>query len=161
MFKTFPDGAHPMALMVAGVSILSTLYYEHLDAKTNKEYNEMAYRLLAKIPTIAAFAYRENLGIPVIHPNINLSFTHNFLNTLRAYPYQNLELKSIEITALDSIFMLHIDHEQNASTTTVRTVASTGAHPYAAISAGISALWGRAHGGANESVVAQLSLIHI
>ncbi len=129
----------------------------------------MAKRIIAKIPTLAAMAYRRNLGIPVIYPDIDRYFTENFLYMMRAYPGGKFHrepgkkapttIKEVEIRALDTIFSLHADHEQNASTTTVRSVASTGAHPYAAISAGIDALWGRAHGGANESVIAQLELI--
>ncbi len=119
----------------------------------------MARRIIAKIPTLAAFTHRRMFGIPYIYPDIERPFTENFLYMLRAYPGENLEIRDAEIRALDTIFTLHADHEQNASTSTVRAVASTGAHPYAALSAGINALWGRAHGGANESVIAQLEMI--
>jgi citrate synthase len=127
----------------------------------------MARRIIAKMPTLAAFAYRHSIGAPLIHPDIDKSYSENFLYMMRAYPggkmHRSIDgedrIKEIEIKALDTIFTLHADHEQNASTTTVRSVASTGAHPYVAISSGISALWGRAHGGANESVIAQLELI--
>jgi citrate synthase len=119
----------------------------------------MSRRIIAKMPTLAAFAYRRSLGIPFIYPDIERSFTENFLYMMRAYPGEELDILDVEVRALDTIFTLHADHEQNASTSTVRGVASTGAHPYAAISAGINALWGRAHGGANESVIAQLELI--
>ena len=167
LIGSFPDSAHPMSILSSGVSALSSFYYEHLDMSDEKECQEMARRVIAKIPTLAAFAYRKSLGIPFIYPDIDKSFTENFLYMLRAYPGGKLkrtangseEIKEIEIKALDTIFTLHADHEQNASTTTVRNVASTGAHPYVAISAGISALWGRAHGGANESVIAQLEMI--
>lgn len=167
LINSFPDAAHPMSILASGVSALSSFYYEHLNIKDEKEYQDMARRIIAKIPTLAAFAYRKSLGIPFIYPNIDLSFAENFLYMLRAYPGGKMKqtingeqkIKPIEVKALDTIFTLHADHEQNASTTTVRNVASTGAHPYAAISAGISALWGRAHGGANESVMAQMELI--
>ena len=167
LFKAFPDNAHPMATLSASVTALSSFYQDHLELHNAQEYQEMAYRILAKITTLSAFAYRHSLGIPFIQPDINLSFTENFLTMLRAYPHKRMHLntngqeiiKAVEIKALDTIFTLHADHEQNASTTVVRGVASTGAHPYVAISSGISALWGRAHGGANESVIAQLEMI--
>lgn len=159
LFNAFPDRAHPMAMMSSAVSALSAFYFEHLDVTTPEEAQVMARRIVAKIPTLAAFTYRRSLGIPYIYPDIERSFTENFLYMMRAYPGENLEIRDVEIRALDTIFTLHADHEQNASTSTVRAVASTGAHPYAAISAGIDALWGRAHGGANESVIAQLEMI--
>ena len=167
LIGAFPDSAHPMSVLSSGVAALASFYYEHLEMDNEAECQEMARRIIAKIPTLAAFAYRKSLGIPFVYPDIDRSFTENFLYMLRAYPYGKMkrtvdgvdEIKPIEIKALDSIFTLHADHEQNASTTTVRNVASTGAHPYVAISAGIAALWGRAHGGANESVIAQLEMI--
>ncbi len=167
LIGSFPDNAHPMSILSSSVSALASFYYEHLDINDEAEYHEMAMRIIAKIPTLAAFAYRHSLGIPLIYPNISKSFTENFLYMMRAYPHDKMKItiegeqkiKEVEIEALDTIFTLHADHEQNASTTTVRGVASTGAHPYVAISAGISALWGRAHGGANESVIAQLEMI--
>ncbi len=167
LIESFPGNAHPMAILSSAVSALASFYYEHLDLNDPQEYHEMASRIIAKIPTLAAFAYRHSLGIPFIYPDIDRSFTENFLYMMRAYPHGRMkitpegeqQISQVEIDALDTIFTLHADHEQNASTTTVRGVASTGAHPYVAISAGISALWGRAHGGANESVVAQLEMI--
>jgi len=167
LFAAFPAGAHPMATLSAATAALSTFYYDHLNLSNEDEYQEMARRIIAKMPTLAAFAYRHSIGAPFIQPDIGRSYTENFLYMLRAYPGGKMhmgmdgehKIKEIEIKALDTIFTLHADHEQNASTTTVRGVASTGAHPYVAISAGISALWGRAHGGANESVIAQLEMI--
>lgn len=167
LFAAFPDNAHPMATLSATVTSLSTFYNDHIDMSDESEYQEMARRIISKIPTIVAFSYRHSLGIPFIQPDIDLSFTKNFLTMLRAYPGGKMHLtpnghddiKDVEVRALDTIFTLHADHEQNASTTVVRGVASTGAHPYVAISSGISALWGRAHGGANESVIAQLEYI--
>ncbi len=167
LFNAFPDNAHPMATLSAAVTALSTFYNDHLDMEHEEQYLEMAHRVISKIPTIAAFSYRHSLGIPFIQPDIDLGFTKNFLTMMRAYPGGKMhlcengheEIKEVEVRALDTIFTLHADHEQNASTTVVRNVASTGAHPYVAISSGISALWGRAHGGANESVIAQLEMI--
>ncbi|RRS32325.1 MAG: citrate synthase [Epsilonproteobacteria bacterium (ex Lamellibrachia satsuma)] len=167
LFNAFPDNAHPMATLSAAVTALASFYREHLELDTEEEYQAMARRIIAKIPTIAAFSYRHSLGIPFIQPDIDLYFTRNFLTMMRAYPggkmhlglHGHEEIKEVEVRALDTIFTLHADHEQNASTTVVRNVASTGAHPYVAIASGISALWGRAHGGANESVIAQLEMI--
>ena len=167
LFNAFPDNAHPMATLSAAVTALSTFYNDHIEMDKEAEYQEMAHRIISKIPTIAAFAYRHSLGIPFIQPDIDLGFTKNFLTMMRAYPGGKMHLgtnghdkiKEVEVRALDTIFTLHADHEQNASTTVVRGVASTGAHPYVAIASGISALWGRAHGGANESVIAQLEYI--
>lgn len=159
LFDAFPDKAHPMAMMSSAVSALSTFYFEHLNVSNDEEAQVMARRIIAKIPTLAAFTHRRMFGIPYVYPDIERPFTENFLYMMRAYPGENLEIRDAEIRALDTIFTLHADHEQNASTSTVRAVASTGAHPYAALSAGINALWGRAHGGANESVIAQLEMI--
>ncbi|MDO9056806.1 MAG: citrate synthase [Sulfuricurvum sp.] len=159
LFDAFPDKAHPMAMMSSAVSALSTFYFEHLNVTTADEAQIMARRIIAKIPTLAAFTHRRMFGIPYIYPDIERPFTENFLYMMRAYPGENLEIRDVEVKALDTIFTLHSDHEQNASTSTVRAVASTGAHPYASLSAGINALWGRAHGGANESVIAQLEFI--
>ncbi len=167
LFEMMPDQAHPMSALSAGVTALSAFYYEHLKLESKEDYRQMAHRIIAKMPTLAAFAYRHSLGASYIYPDIDRSFTENFLYMLRAYPGGKLhrdpsgprKIKDIEIQALDTIFTLHADHEQNASTTVVRSVASTGAHPYVAIASGIAALWGRAHGGANESVIEQLKMI--
>ena len=167
LISAFPDHAHPMSILSSGVSALSSFYYEHLNMSEPKECEEMSHRIISKIPTLAAFAYRKSVGAPFIYPDVDRSFTENFLYMLRAYPGGKMkrtadgveDIKEIEVKALDTIFTLHADHEQNASTTVVRNVASTGAHPFVAISSGISALWGRAHGGANESVILQLEMI--
>jgi len=167
LFHAFPDNAHPMATLSAATTALASFYDTHLEINDEAEYQEMARRIIAKIPTIAAYAYRHSLGIPFIYPDVDLSFTENFLTMMRAYPGGKMhrtaegeaKIRDVEIRALDTIFTLHADHEQNASTTVVRGVASTGAHPYVAIASGIAALWGRAHGGANESVIAQLEMI--
>jgi citrate synthase len=159
IFNAFPDTAHPMAVLSSAVSALSAFHHQHLYIKTQEEYMSMAMRLIAKIPTLAAYTYRTRMGYPMIQPDMDRYFTENFLYMMRSFPGGKVDIKQIEIDALDAIFTLHADHEQNASTSTVRLVASTGAHPYGAITAGINALWGRAHGGANESVITQLELI--
>ncbi|QSZ41178.1 citrate synthase [Sulfurimonas aquatica] len=167
LFIAFPSNSHPMATLSAATAALSTFYFSHLDVCTEEELQVMARRIIAKMPTIAAYAYRTSIGAPFIQPDIDRGFTENFLYMMRAYPGGKMHrgingedvIRDIEIKALDTIFTLHADHEQNASTTSVRNVASTGAHPYVAISSGISALWGSAHGGANESVIEQLEMI--
>jgi citrate synthase len=159
LYRAFPDEAHPMSMLASAVSALSAFHFEHLDIDNHEENQVMARRLVAKVPTLVAFAYRRSLGIPFIYPDLERSFTENFLYMMRAYPGCNCEIREVEVRALDTIFSLHADHEQNASTSTIRGVGSTGAHPYAAISAAINTLWGRAHGGANESVIAQLKYI--
>ena len=162
IFDALPDGAHPMATMGAATMALAAFYKDHVNLEDDKEFKIMRRRIVAKMPTIAAMAYRNSIGIPLIYPDVNRYFTENFLYMLRAYPGgsmkrlpdgSNQEIKQVEVDALDAIFTLHADHEQNASTTTVRNVASTEAHPYVAIASGISALWGSAHGGANEKVM--------
>ena len=167
LFNAFPDFSHPMSTLSASVTALSSFYSEHIALHNEDEYHEMAHRIIAKMPTLAAMAYRHSRGIPMIPPDIDLSYTENFLAMMRSYPGRKMklgrdghhEITPLEVKALDTIFTLHADHEQNASTTVVRGVASTGAHPYVAISSGIAALWGRAHGGANESVIEQLTMI--
>jgi len=161
LFNAMPDGSHPMAILSASVAALSAFYSEHVLMKTDKDKQVMARRIIAKIPTLAALSYRNSKGIPIVYPDLKRSYTENFLYMMRAYPdgYLDTPIKAIEVEALDTIFTLHADHEQNASTTTVRTVASTGAHPYAAVSAGIDALWGAAHGGANEASMRMLEEI--
>ena len=167
IFKAFPDTAHPMANLSAAFSALSTFHFHHLDMSREDEQQVMARRAIAKITALVAFAYRHSLGIPYIYPDVARGYVENFLYMLRAYPGGKLkqtikgeaEITPLEVEALDKIFILHADHGQNASTTTVRNVASTGAHPYAALSAGINALWGAAHGGANEKVLDMLNEI--
>lgn len=164
IFSAFPDSAHPMANLSSAVAALSTFHYDYKDPNDKDEYQTMARRIIAKIPTLVAFAYRHSIGAPLIYPDISRSYVENFLYMLRAYPGGQLkhtktgesEITPLEVEALDKIFTLHADHGQNASTTTVRNVASTGVHPYAALSAGINALWGPSHGGANEKVLDQL-----
>lgn len=167
IFSTFPDSAHPMATLSALVSVLATLYYDHKEMDDEDDYQTMARRIIAKIPTMIAFCYRNSVGAPFIEPDVSKSYVENFLYMLRAYPHGHFkhtlegeqEVTPLEVEALDKILSLHADHGQNASTTTVRNVASTGVHPYAAIASGINALWGPAHGGANEAVLSQLNEI--
>lgn len=164
VFDIFPDNAHPMATLSAIVSVLATLYANHKDMDDEDDYQTMARRIIAKTPTMVAFCYRNSVGAPFIEPDVSKSYVENFFYMLRGYPHSRWkygldgeqEVTPLEIEALDKILTLHADHGQNASTTTVRNVASTGVHPYAAISSGINALWGPAHGGANEKVLAQL-----
>lgn len=159
IFDAFPAGAHPMAIISSAVSALSAFHHQHLEVKSHEEYLEMSQRIISKMPTIAANAYRHLMGYPVLHPDMERYFTENFLYMMRAFPTGKTEIKDVEVKCMDAIFTLHADHEQNASTTTVRTVGSTSAHPYAAIVAGVNALWGKAHGGANEEVIEQLEMI--
>lgn len=164
LFFAVPDNSHPMATLSACSAALSAYYHNYLDPHgeylhNQEDYYIMAQRIIAKIPTIAAYAHRQHIGQPFIYPDANRYFTENFLFMMRAYPRGEVEIHDVEIEALDKIFTLHADHGQNASTTAVKVVCSTGAPPYAAISAGISALWGPMHGGANEAVIRQLQEI--
>lgn len=167
IFKAFPDGAHPMANLSSAVGALSTFYKDYMDISDDDGYQMMAKRMIAKITTLVAFAYRHSIGYPYIYPDVSRGYVENFLYMLRAFPCGkigvnldgDIEIDPLEVEALDKIFSLHAEHGQNASTTTVRNVASTGVHPYAAISAGINALWGPSHGGANEKVLGQLAEI--
>ncbi|MEL6963808.1 MAG: citrate synthase [Pseudomonadota bacterium] len=159
LFRGFRRDAHPMAVMVAVVGALSAFYHEDLDI--NDPHNRLiaSYRLVAKVPTIAAWAYKYSVGQPFTYPRNDLSYAENFLHMMFAVPCEEYKVNPVLAKALDRIFILHADHEQNASTSTVRLVGSSGASPYAAISAGIASLWGPAHGGANEAVVSMLSEI--
>jgi len=159
LFRGFRRDGHPMAIMIAVVGALSAFYYEDLD--TNDPYHRMiaSYRLIAKIPTIAAMAHKYVIGQPFMYPRNSLNYAENFLYMMFGVPCEDWKEKPTLSRALDKIFILHADHEQNASTSTVRLVGSTGASPYAAIAAGIASLWGPAHGGANEAVVNMLDEI--
>ncbi|MGH1481076.1 MAG: citrate synthase [Geminicoccales bacterium] len=159
LFRGFRRDAHPMAVMVAVVGALSAFYHEDLDI--NDPHNRLiaSYRLVAKVPTIAAWAYKFSVGQPFVYPKNSLSYSENFLHMMFSVPAEEYKINPVLAKALDRIFILHADHEQNASTSTVRLVGSSGASPYAAISAGIASLWGPAHGGANEAVVTMLAEI--
>ncbi len=158
-FQGFRRDAHPMAIMVGVVGALSAFYHDALDIHDPTHREISAIRLLAKIPTIAAASYKHALGQPFIYPDNNLDYPSNLLKMLFGVPCEDYEVNPVVASALDKILILHADHEQNASTSTVRLAGSTGANPYAAISAGIGALWGPLHGGANEAVLKMLAQI--
>ncbi len=156
-FNGFRRDAHPMAVMVGVVGALSAFYHDTLDIKNPEHRAISALRLIAKMPTIAAMCYKYNIGQPFMPPQNHMSYAENFLHMMFATPCEETIPNPVLVRALDKIFTLHADHEQNASTSTVRLAGSTGANPFACISAGIAALWGPAHGGANE---AALNMLH-
>ena len=155
----FHYDAHPMAMLAGTVASLSAFYHDTLDLEDPAHRRQAAIRLLAKVPTLAAAAYRYSIGWPIRYPRNNLEYVDRFLHMMFEVPSEPLELNPVVAKALDLLFILHADHEQNASTSTVRLVGSTGANPYACIAAGITALWGPAHGGANEAVLKMLEEI--
>ncbi len=158
-YSGFRRDAHPMAVMCGVVGALSAFYHDSLDI-TNPEHRRIsAFRLIAKLPTIAAWAYKYNIGQPFIYPRNDLGYAENFLYMLNAVPAEDYKVSPVLARAMDRIFILHADHEQNASTSTVRLAGSTGANPFACIAAGIASLWGPAHGGANEAVLKMLNEI--
>ena len=159
-YNGFRRDAHPMAIMVGVVGALSAFYHNSLDIE-NVDHREItAIRLIAKIPTLAAWSYKYTIGQPFVYPRNDLNYAENFLHMMFATPAdRDYKVDPILAKAMDRIFTLHADHEQNASTSTVRLAGSTGANPYACIAAGISALWGPAHGGANEAVLTMLDEI--
>ncbi|MEB3767961.1 citrate synthase [Acinetobacter sp. MD2] len=159
-FNGFRRDAHPMAIMVGVVGALSAFYHNNLNIEDVNHREITAIRLIAKIPTLAAWSYKYTVGQPFIYPRNDLSYAENFLHMMFATPAdRDYKVNPILAKAMDRIFTLHADHEQNASTSTVRLAGSTGANPYACIAAGISALWGPAHGGANEAVLKMLDEI--
>lgn len=158
-FSGFRRDAHPMAIMVGVVGALSAFYHDSLDIHDPANRELSAIRLIAKMPTIAAMCYKYSIGEPFMHPRKNISHAENFLHMMFGTPYEDGQLNPILVRAMDRIFTLHADHEQNASTSTVRVAGSTGANPFACISAGIGALWGPAHGGANEACLNMLKEI--
>ena len=158
-FKGFRYDAHPMAMLSAVVGSMSAYYHKEMDA-SNQEHREIfSYRILAKLPTIAAAAYKLTCGQPFIYPRNDLGYAENLLQMFFAVPAEPYEIDPVAAEAIDLLFILHADHEQNCSTSTVRMAGSSGANPYSAIAAGISALWGPAHGGANEAVLKMLEEI--
>ncbi|WP_038312648.1 citrate synthase [Kingella kingae] len=158
-FRGFRRDAHPMAMMVGVVGALSAFYQDSLEI-TDPEHRKIAiYRLISKIPTIAAMCYRYSNGLPFNYPRNDLSYTANFMHMMFATPCEKYEPNPVLVRALDRIFTLHADHEQNASTSTVRLAGSSGANPFACIAAGIACLWGPSHGGANEAVLKMLDEI--
>ncbi|WP_107878998.1 citrate synthase [Neisseria animaloris] len=158
-FRGFRRDAHPMAMMVGVVGALSAFYQDSLDIADPDHRKVAIYRLISKIPTIAAMCYRYSNGLPFNYPKNNLSYTANFMHMMFATPCEDYEPNPVLVRALDRIFILHADHEQNASTSTVRLAGSSGANPFACIAAGIASLWGPAHGGANEAVLKMLDEI--
>ena len=159
IFDGFRSDAHPMAMMCAGAAALAGFYHAGLDLEDPAQCMRAAIRLIAKMPTIAAWAYKHLVGEPAVYPRADLTFAENFLHMMFAVPTAPYKVSPVLSRAMDRILILHADHEQNASTSTVRMVGSTGADPYASIAAGIAALWGPAHGGANEAVLKMLGEI--
>lgn len=158
-FKGLRRDAHPMAMMCGVVGALSAFYHDSLDITNQKHRDLSAIRLIAKMPTLAAMAYKYSIGQPFMLPRNDLNYAENFLYMMFGNPCEDYEVNPVIARAMDQIFLLHADHEQNASTSTVRLSGSTGANPFACISAGISALWGPSHGGANEAVLDMLNEI--
>ena len=157
LYQGFRRDSHPMAVMVGVVGALSAFYHDSLDIN-NPEHREIsAFRLIAKLPTIVGMAYKYSMGQPFMYPKNNLSYTANFMRMMFAVPAEDYKVNEVLVRALDRIFILHADHEQNASTSTVRLAGSSGANPFACIAAGCACLWGPAHGGANE---AALNMLH-
>jgi citrate synthase len=158
-FEGFPPTAHPMAILSSMINAASS-YHPNLLTKREERFSYHAARLISQVRTIAAFSYRKAHGLPVIYPKTTLKYTANFLHMMFSYPGEDCELKPEVVRALDLIFLLHADHEQNCSTSTVRMVASSRANLFASASAGVCALWGPLHGGANQAVLEMLEEIH-
>ncbi len=156
VFRGFRRSAHPMAVMIGVTGAMSAFYHEGTDLFDPRHREIVAHRLLAKIPTVAAWAYKFNEGQPFVYPNNRLSYAENFMHMMFSTPCEPYEPNPILARALDRIFLLHADHEQNASTSTVRLSGSSGANPYACVAAGMASLWGPLHGGANEAVLKML-----
>src|SRR5271169_589545 len=155
-FQGFHHDAHPMAMVSAVAASMAAFYQDSTDIADPRQREIFAHRIIAKLPTIAAAAYKHTLGQPFIYPRNDLRYCANMLNMFFAVPCEPYAIDPVAAEAIDLLFILHADHEQNASTSTVRLAGSTGANPYAAISTGVSALWGPAHGGANEAVLTML-----
>ena len=158
-FRGFRRDAHPMAVMVGTVGALSAFYHDSLDLNNPAHRDISAFRLIAKMPTITAMAYKYTMGQPFVYPLNSLSYSANFMRMMFAVPAEDYKVNDVLVRALDRIFILHADHEQNASTSTVRLAGSSGANPFACIAAGIACLWGPAHGGANEAALNMLEQI--
>ncbi|MAH89539.1 MAG: citrate (Si)-synthase [Pelagibacterales bacterium] len=158
-YRGFKDNAHPMAILCGVVGAMAAFYHDSTDINNAEQRMIASYRLIAKMPTIAAMAYKFSIGQPFVYPNNSLNYAENFLNMVFSVPAEKYEINPIFADALDKILILHADHEQNASTSTVRLAGSSGANPFACIAAGIASLWGPAHGGANEAVINMLEEI--
>jgi citrate synthase len=159
LYQGFRRDAHPMAVMVGVVGALSAFYHDALDINDAHHRVISAFRLIAKMPTIVAMSYKYSIGQPFIYPKNDLSYSANFMRMMFAVPTEEYKVNDVLVRAMDRIFILHADHEQNASTSTVRLCGSSGANPYACIAAGIASLWGPAHGGANEACLQMLQEI--
>lgn len=159
LYRGFPRRAHPMAIMVGAVASLSAFYHEAMDVHTPEGRMDVVYKIISKMPTLAAMAYKYSIGEPIIYPNKEYGFAENFLHMLFDKPNNQHKVSQTIAKAMEMILVLHADHEQNASTSTVRLAGSSGANPFACIGAGISSLWGPAHGGANEEVLEMLQEI--
>ena len=157
LFRGFKRNSHPMAVMVGTIGSLSSFYHDSLDIRDPEQRALSAYRIIAKMPTLAAMTYKYSIGQPFVFPRNEMGYTENLLHMLFATPCEEYKPNPISVKALDKVFILHADHEQNASTATVRIASSSGANPLACIAAGIASLWGPLHGGANEAVINMLN----
>ena len=158
-FKGFPRTSHPMAMLLSVEGALSAFYHDNLDNDNPEHRKAVAHRVIAKMPTLAAMCYKHGVGQPFMYPQNDMGFAENFLHMMFGTPCDTPKVSPVLAKAMDTIFLLHADHEQNASTSTARLAGSSGANPYACIASGIAALWGPAHGGANEAVLEQLAEI--
>lgn len=158
-FRGFRSDAHPMSIMCGAVGALASFYHDSLDITDEQHRKVSAHRLIAKMPTLAAMCYKHHIGQPFMYPRNDLSYSENFLHMMFGTPCDEPKVNPVLARAMDKIFLLHADHEQNASTSTVRLAGSSGANPFACIAAGIATLWGPAHGGANEAVLTMLEEI--
>lgn len=158
-YNGFRYDAHPMAMLCGVVGALSSFYHDSLDISNPEHRQITTMRLISKMPTLAAMAYKHSIGQPAMYPRNDLDYTSNFLYMMYGTPCEEYEVNSVIARAMDKIFILHADHEQNASTSTVRLAGSTGANPFACIASGVAALWGPSHGGANEAVIHMLEEI--
>ena len=158
-YMGFRDNAHPMAILCGVSGAMAAFYHDSTDINNKEQRKIASYRLIAKMPTIAAMAYKFSIGQPFVYPKNSLNYSENFLNMLFSVPAEEYQINPVFSDALEKILILHADHEQNASTSTVRLAGSSGANPFACIAAGIASLWGPAHGGANEAVLTMLDKI--
>ncbi|MFT4069134.1 citrate synthase [Paraburkholderia sp.] len=158
-FRGFRRDAHPMAILVTAVGALSAFYHDSLDINNPRHREVAAIRMIAKLPTLVAMAYKYSIGQPFVYPKNDLSYSANFMHMMFSNPCEEYKVNDVLVRALDRILILHADHEQNASTSTVRLAGSSGANPFACIAAGIACLWGPAHGGANEAALNMLEEI--
>ncbi len=158
-FRGFRRDAHPMAMLCGTVGAMASFYHDDLNIHDPEQRLRSAYRLVAKMPTLVAMCYKYNIGQPFVYPKNELSYAENFLNMMFSVPAEDYKISPAVSKAVDRIFILHADHEQNASTSTVRLAGSSGANPYACIAAGVASLWGPAHGGANEACLNMLEEI--